>query len=294
MKPFCAIFFVFCAAGLFANNFEVTSHLYIAPSSGNQKSVNLILKEPGTKQLFTAKIIGHSGAASSCTLVNHFETQKAGFTFRTTPENAKTPRKTNKINFGIDWILPSEGPFRASGKESFYEGTVINGSRFLRPDTYSPLGINYSKDAKVVYIPAVQFSKFPEAPVSVFRRYDKWEVSIKIMEPGKSPQTIRTIPVYHRGRFPVTNPAGFKCRMYNYRGITVLNMYYSRQRGVRENGSPVMEEISLNLCFAAPEKGKEIRLADITSFCFAENAAFTKLPADGGKEIRYQVFLKVK
>ena len=55
-----------------------------------------------------------------------------------------------------------------------------------------------------------------------------------------------------------------------------------------------MEELSLNLCFAAPPKGSVIQVADLTSFCFAENAAFTKRPADGGQQIRYQVFLAVK
>ena len=294
MKNSLTFVFVFFAAVLSANNFEVTSYLYLAPSSESQKSVNLILKEPKTKQLFTAKILGYSGTTSSCSLVNHFETQKAGLSFRTTPDTTRASRKTSKIGAGIDWILPSDGPFRASGKESFYEGTVVNCTRFLRPDTFSPLGINYSKDAKVIYIPAVQFSKFAKAPVSVFRRNDKWEVEIKITEPGKAPRTIRTVPVYHRGRFPAGNPAGFKCRMYDHRGITVLNMYYSHQRGVRKNGSPVMEELSMNLCFAAPGKGREIQLADITSFCFAENAAFSKLPSDGGKQIRYQVILRVK
>ena len=294
MKHLCSLIFILCNAVLFANNMEYNVSMYLAPASECNKKVNETLKNEKTQRLFTGKIIGVAGTTSGCSFVNHFAFQKAGFSFKITPAASKVEKKTTRISANIDWTLLEGGPFKASDKESFYEGTVLSCTRSLLPGTFSPLGINLSKDAKVIYIPAIQFSKLPKTAHTTFQRGDKWEISVKVIEPGKAPQTIQAVPTYHRGRFPVTNPAGIKCRMYNYQGVTVMNMYYSHQRGVREDGTPVMEEITLNLCFYAPPKGSVIQLADLTSFCFAENAAFTKFPAAGGKQIRYQVFLTVK
>ena len=294
MKYACSVLFAIFGFVLSAGNLELTASMYLAPASESNKNVNATLKNPKTQRLFIAKIIGFSGTTSGCTLINHFGFQKAGFSFKATPGTVQKGKKTTKINTNIDWTLLEAGPFKASEKESFYEGTVVNCTRRLLPGTFSPLGINLARDAKVIYIPTLQFANLPNTPYSIFQRSSKWEVSVKITEPGKAPRIIRTVPTYHRGRVPGTNPAGIKCRMYNYQGITVMNMYCSHQRGVRENGASVMEELSLNLCFAAPPKGSVIQVADLTSFCFAENAAFTKRPADGGQQIRYQVFLAVK
>ena len=294
MKHFCTLILFLCGTFIFAKNMEFTGSMYLAPASECNKNIYNTLKNGQSQQLFTAKIIGFSGVSSGCSLINHFGFQKTGFSFKTTQNTQKNEKKIFRITIDFDWTLLSGGPFKASEKESFFEGTVVSCTRSLRPETFTPLGINMAKDAKVIYIPTLQLSKLPATSASIFQRSSKWEVTVKITEPGKEPQIVRTIPVYHRGRFPGTNPAGINCRMYNYQGITVMNMYYTHQRGVREDKIPVMEEIALNLCFAAPPKGSVIQLADLTSCCFAENAAFSKFPADGGKQIRYQVFLTVK
>ena len=294
MKNLCSLFLIFCATALFANNMEFTASMYLAPASECNKNVYGTLKSKQTQQLFTAKIISFSGVTSGCSLINHFGYQKTGFSFKATPNAPNAGKKASRITANFDWTLLEGGPFKASEKESFYEGTVVSCTRSLLPETFTPLGINLSKDAKVIYIPTLQFSKLPQTSASIFQRSSKWEVTVKITEPGKEPQIIRTVPVYHSGRFPGTNPAGINCRMYNHQGITVMNMHYTNQRGLREDKTPVLEEIALNLCFAAPPKGSVIQLADLTSFCFAENAAFSKFPSEGGKQIRYQVFLTVK
>ena len=213
---------------------------------------------------------------------------------QTTPSPLRKGKKTTRISSEIDWNLQKEGPFLASGTESFYEGTVIQCTRNLLPNVFSPLGINQSRDAKLLYIPVIQFTPHSAEKYSEFRGHSKWELVVKILENGTLKQQIRTVPEYHKGRFPAKNPEGIKCRMYNHRGITVMNMYLSRQQGKRKNGSPVMEELDLTLCFLAPAAGSVIKLAELTSYCFAENVSFSKLPEKGGKKICYQVFLTVK
>ncbi len=287
---FCAFFCLF----LKANNLDLTTELYFAPVSPEKKNVNDLIKNQKTQKLFSAKILCLPGAASICSLRNHFEFQSSGFRIQTTPSFRQKGKKTTRINSEIDWNLPEDGPFLASGSESFYEGTVIHCTRGLLPGVFSPLGINQSRDAKQNYISAIQFISQPGKTFSVFRQNSKWEISVKILEDGQLKQQMKAVPEYHRGRFPAKNAEGIKCRMYNHRGITVMNMYLSRQIGRRKNGSPVTEELGLTLCFRSPAAGSTIQLADLTSFCFAENASFSKLPGKGGKQICYQVFLTVK
>lgn len=294
MKLFFCVVLSFFASVLYAQNLSVNAQLFTAPASRSKKNVNLILKDPQTQKLFSAEILCLPGAASSVSLKNHFEFLSSGFHFQTTPARSSKNKKTVKINAGIDWIFPAEGPFHASGSESFYEGTVIHCARSILPDVFSPLGINQSKNAEIIYVPAMKFSRKKQKKISIFQSKSKWKIKIKVQEAGQAAREVETIPYYHSGRFPAKNPVGIDCRIYNYRGISVLNMYYVHQRGLRKNGKPVTEELDLTLCFAAPEKGKETLLADVTSFCFSDRAAFSKLPAKGGKPIRYQVFLTVK
>ena len=290
---FVFLFFFFFSFLVSAGNIELNAELFLAPTA-EKKNINEILKDQKTQKLFTAKILCVRGTASSCTLKNLFEYQSAGFQVNAAPEIAKKGRKTTRFNTNIDWSFPEEGPFLADGKESFYEGTVISCIRGILPNVFSPLGINRAKNVQLIYIPALQFSNLPDTGKSVFRRESKWEITVKIIEEGAPVRTVKTQPVYIRGRFPAKNPAGIQCKMYNYRGITVMNMYYVHQRGIRKNGTPVMEEMDLSLCFYAPRAGSEILLADLVSYCSSGNAAFGKLPAKGGKMIRYQVFLIVK
>ena len=294
MKPFLLCILAFCGTFLSARNIELNAFLFQAPTERAQKDVRNILKAPGTQKLFSVKMICYPGASSSVSLGNFFGYRKAGFQFKATPEIVKKNKKTTRFNAEFDWFLPSEGPFLAPLNENYYEGTIINGIRGILPDVFSPLGVNQSKGSDCLYIPALQFSKKTVNRFSVFTREKKWEITIKVKEDGKPEQVIRATPFYQRGKFPAFNPVGIECRMYNFRGVTVMNMYYCHQRGIRENGTPVTEELALSLCFNAPVKGAEILLADVTSFCFSDKAAFMKLPADGGKQIRYQVILTVK
>ena len=294
MKKILPILFSFCCLYLCADNLELTSELFLSPAGTNKKNVNEILKDKETQKLFSATIRCLPGTASICTLRNYFEFQSSGFRIQSTPSSSKKGKKTTRIVSEIDWNLQSEGPYLASGTESFYEGTIIHSTRSLLPGVFSPLGINHSRDAKQMYIPAVQYSHAPKQPSSVFTRNSKWEITVKILENGIQKQILRTTPVYHQGRFPVKNPVGIQSRMYNHRGITVLNMYCNHKRGTRKNGSPVFEQLELTLCFLAPPAGKETMLAELNSYCFAEGAAFFKLPSNGGKRICYQVFLTVK
>ena len=283
----------FCCTFLYANNLVMTAELFLTPSA-EWKNVNGILGNPQTQKLFTAKYLCFPGTASACSFRNYFEFQNAGFRVQTTPTVLKKGKKNSRINLETDWNFPADGPYLASGTESFYEGAVIQSTRNLIPGVFSPLGITQSRDAKLSYLPALRFSPQEQSSFSVFRNNSKWEITVKIQEDGKWKKTIRTVPIYHQGRFPVKNPEGIRCHIYNHRGISVLNMYCTYRRGVRKNGSPVMEQMDLTLCFLAPAPGKEVMLAELTSYCFAENAAFSKLPAAGGKTITCQVFLTVK
>ena len=152
MKYACSVLFAIFGFVLSAGNLELTASMYLAPASESNKNVNATLKNPQTQRLFIAKIIGFSGTTSGCTLINHFGFQKAGFSFKATPGTVQKGKKTTKINTNIDWTLLEAGPFKASEKESFYEGTVVNCTRRLLPGTFSPLGINLARDAKVIYI----------------------------------------------------------------------------------------------------------------------------------------------
>lgn len=295
MKRVFFLFVLLSALFLNAENLEIETVLYRAPSlREQQKTLNVLLEGKETKKLFTAKVLCFTGVESSCTLSNNFQYQRTGFTIKLTPAVPKQQKKNYPIKYSIDWTFTEHGPFLASAKESFYEGTLINSLRNLQPELFSPLGITQSKNTNAVYIPAIRFSRREKKPEQIFRRGGKWEILLRITEDGKPPEEIKTIPIYHRGKFPATNPPGINCRMFNFRGITVMNMYYCHQRGIRKDGIPVFEEMDLSLCFLAPGRGKTVKLADLISHCYGENTAFGKSPEQGGRPIRYELFLTVK
>ena len=128
MKLLCTLILVLCGAVIFANNMELTGSMYLAPSSECNKNIHDTLKSGKAQQLFTAKIIGFSGVTSGCSLINHFGFQKTGFSFKTTQNTQKNEKKIFRITIDFDWTLLSGGPFKASEKESFFEGTVVPAS----------------------------------------------------------------------------------------------------------------------------------------------------------------------
>ena len=295
MKSFFFALFLLTAGVLSAENLLLETWLYqSAKPDSPRKTMNYLLSGERSQKLFHATILCAPQATSSCSLVNHFGFQKAGFSLKITPSHPKTAKKNYRIETTIDWNLMEAGPYLASTTESFYEGTVINCVRNLLPGIFSPLGISQAKNVQAVYIPAIKFQTQQAKSEEQFTRRSRWEIMIRMEEEGKPPKTIRTIPVYHRGKFPARNPAGVKCRMYQFQSLTVMNLYYCFQRGVRKDGSPVLEEMDLSLCFKAPEKGRTVQLAELTSYCAAENCAYGKMPAKGGKTIKYQIFLTVK
>ena len=295
MKLFSILFLLSVLCSIPAKNLEISTELFLAPAQDPKRSVDVILKDVRTQKLFTCKILTALNATSICFLQNHYEFQSSGFRIQLTPKLSQSSRKTHRIESAIRWNFAADGPFLASGEESFYEGTYVSSTRNLLSETFSPLGISRSKIDGTIYIPAIQYSEKRIPDINIFRRSSKWNITLKITEEGKNPEVHSIVPVYHRGRFPAKNsPGEFKCRMYAQHGVTVMNFYFNQQRGKRKNGTPVLEEINLSLCFEAPPSGTEVCLADVTSCCFSGNTAYGKLPGDGGKKIRYQVFLTVK
>ena len=295
MKHLVLSLFLLTVWAVSAENLELETTLYQSRKTASQpKTMNYLLNGEHSQKLFSAKLLCAADATSSCSLVNHFGFQKAGFSVKITPAQPKTKKRNYRIETTIDWNLMEEGPYLASTTESFYEGTVINCVRNLLPETFSPLGISQAKNVEAVYIPAIKFLVKQEDKSVIFQRNSVWKVTIKVEEAGKTPRIVRTVPVYHRGKFPARNPPGIKCRMYQFKSITVMNLYYCYQRGLRKDGTPVLEELDLSLCFKVPEKAGTIRLAELISFCAEENCAYGKMPAKGGKPVKYQISLTVK
>lgn len=296
MCRFLTVLFIGLFSGsLTAENLMIRTDLFSTPGENNRKNVNELLNDERAQKLFSGKILCTTSADSSFSFFNLYEFQKSGFSIKLTPAFPKDGRKNYRIETNLNWNFAEDGPFLASGTESFHEGTVFLGVRHLIPGRFSPLGITESRNANRSYIPAITFSREDLTGRSIFRRNSKWEIRLIISEPEKEDKIITATPVYHRGNFPAKNkPGELQCRIYNHSGICVMNLLYCTEKGLRENGEPVLEQIMLSICFEAPEKGSEILLADLSSFCADEQTAFGKLPSKGGKESRCQVILYVK
>ena len=302
MLRFISLFSGFMLIGsVLGENLVLRTELFMQKSgSVSDKKINEVLESPSTGKVFSASVTSAASATASVSLINCYQDQVSGFSVRISSGKIREKMKNYRISSDISWNFAEEGPYLASGTESFYEGTRITSVRNLLPETFSPLEIVKSKNAERVYVPAVVFTvKGAQKEKSVFRRgrEKEWEIVLRIEEEGKTPVIFRLNPVYHHRTFPTkTEPGGIQCRMYDFKEqgkITVMNLVYCRQRGMRKDGNPVLEQISLSLSFEAPGKGSVMQLADLTSFCSDGTAAYGKLPQDGGRRIRYQVFLHV-
>ena len=166
------------------------------------------------------------------------------------------------------------------------------------PEQDNPSAVQaYSWEAGAphIVIPAITYQVLNTAELIPFQRDSKWNITLKISGDDVPEQILSCTPVYHRGRFPVqTTPGKLECRIYQHGEISVINLVYCKNLGKREDSSAVTEQLSLTLCCFLNRDSRDLLLADMTSFCAADGAAFGRLPGKGGKKLRYQVFLTVK
>ena len=290
------ILFLFPLLPLYGENLLLQSDLYLSVNEkAPQMTVNQLLSSPGSSHLFRGKILCAPGTDSSFFLYDCFGFRQSGFSAKITPGKRNAPKNNRKFVSEWNWHFAPDGPFVSSGTEGFYEGTMISNTRYLLPDLFSPLGITRATSTDNLYIPVITYQVQSTGELIPFRRDSKWKIMLKISGDGVPEQILTSTPVYPRGRFPVqTTPGKLECRIWQHGEISVINLVYCKDLGKREDSSAVTEQLSLNLCCFLNKDSRDLLLADITSFCAADGAAFGRLPGKGGKKLQYQVFLTVK